>query len=184
MFPNLSQDIERLKEIKTKPYPWFVIESLLFENGFQAVVLYRMAHWFKRQGIPMFGPLLSRLALWLTGVEIAAGARIGPGLMISHGQGIVVGQWARIGKGCLMHHQVTVGAKDRGRIEEMPRLGDDVMLGAGAKVIGGIDIGDRAIIGPNAVVVRDVPADGKAMPTFAEIRPPKAPPAPDDEPPT
>jgi serine O-acetyltransferase len=173
MFPNLSQDIERLKEIKTKGYPWFVIESLLFENGFQAVLLHRLAHWFKSRRIPLMGPMLVRLSIWFTGVEIAPGAEIGPGLMISHGQGIVVGQWVRVGSQCLLHHQVTLGAKDRGRIEGMPRLGDGVQIGAGAKVIGDISVGDGAVIGPNAVVNRDVPAGGSALAPFAEIRPPR-----------
>ncbi len=167
MFPNLSQDIERMKEIKTKGYPWFLIESLLFENGFQAVVLYRMAHWFKKRRIPFMGPFLTRISIWLTSVEIAPAAEIGPGLLISHGQGVVVGQWAKIGSQCLIHHQVTLGAKDRGRIEGMPNLGNEVKIGAGAKLIGAIEIGDGAVIGPNAVVNREVPAGGMALAPFA-----------------
>ncbi|MEM9596423.1 MAG: serine O-acetyltransferase [Acidobacteriota bacterium] len=172
MFDNLRQDTRRLKAIKSKGFPGYVIESLLFENGYQAVVLYRLAHWFKRRRLPFFGPLFGRLSIWLTGVEIAPAAVVGPGLLISHGQGIVVGQWARLGAHCHLHQQVTLGAKDVGRIDAMPKLGDRVVIGAGAKVLGAVEIGDDALVGPNAFVTRDVPAGGKALAPYAEIRGP------------
>ncbi|MEL7061607.1 MAG: serine O-acetyltransferase [Acidobacteriota bacterium] len=171
----LRADVERLRAIKSKPFPWFVIESLLFENGFQAVVLHRIAHAFKRRGIPFFGPLFGRLSQFLTGVEIAPGADIGPGLMISHGHGIVVGQWSRIGSGCTLLQQVTLGAADLGRLQAMPTVGDDVFLAAGCRLIGGITIGDGAFVGTNAVVARDVPAGAKAVLArdAVDIRPPR-----------
>lgn len=163
MLAALRQDIERLRAIKSKPFPWFVIESLLFENGFQAVVLYRIAHWFKVRGIPFLGPLFGRLSQLLTGVEIAPGATIGPGLMISHGQGIVVGQWATIGARCTLLQQATLGATGMAKLDAMPRVGDDVFIAAGARLLGGIVVGDGALIGANAVVTRDVPAGGRAV---------------------
>jgi len=163
MFENLRADTQRLRAIKEKGYPWYVIESLLFENGYQAVVLYRMAHGFKKRRWPFMGPLLMRLSQFLTGVEIAPGAEIGPGLMISHGMGIVIGESARIGKNATLHQQVTLGARGLGTIEEMPRLGDDVFIAAGARLLGGIEVGDGAFIGANAVVAKDVPAGYKAL---------------------
>ena len=84
MLDNLREDTRRLREIKTKPFPWYVIESLLFETGYQAVVLHRIAHWFKTHGIPVLGPLFARLNQFYTGVDIGPGAEIGPGLRIAH----------------------------------------------------------------------------------------------------
>ena len=82
---NLGEDTRRLRSIKKKRFPWYVLESLLFENGYQAVVLYRIASFFKRNGIPLLGPLFARLSLFLTGVDIAPGAEIGPGFAVGLG---------------------------------------------------------------------------------------------------
>lgn len=175
MLSYLRADLKRLEEIRSGSTLRVLIDALLFENGFQAIVLYRLSHAFKSRRIPFLGPLLCRLCQWLTGIEIAPATRIGPGLLISHGQGIVIGQWARLGSRCHLHQQVTLGAKDVGRIDQMPRLGDRVVIGAGAKLLGGIEVGDDAIVGPNAFVTRDVPAGGKALAPYADIRPPKTP---------
>lgn len=163
MLDNLRQDTRRLQEIKTKAFPWYVIESLLFENGYQAVVLYRLAHWFKKRNIPFFGPLFARLSLFLTGVDIAPGAEIGPGLRISHGVGLVVGGYARIGAGALLLHGATVGSPEQARVQDMPVIGDNLFLGAGAAVIGRITLGDDVLIGVNAIVTRDIPSGSKVL---------------------
>jgi serine O-acetyltransferase len=160
---NLREDTRRLREIKTKEFPWYVIESLLFETGYQAVVLYRMAHWFKTRRIPVLGPLIARLNQFLTGVDIAPGAVIGPGLRISHGTGLVIGGYARIGKGALLLHGVTIGSPHPGKVEKMPVIGDNVFIGAGAKVIGDITIGDDVFIGVNAIVAVDVPSGSRVV---------------------
>lgn len=158
MWDNLRADTRRLREIKTKPAPWYVLESLLFENGYQAVVLHRMAHWFKEHGVPVLGPAIARWSHFLTGVDIAPAARIGPGLRIAHGTGIVIGNAVEIGAGCLLMHGVTLGAPTLSRIGDMPKLGDRVTVGAQASVIGAVRIGDGAFIGAHALVTRDVPA--------------------------
>ncbi len=163
MFDHLSQDIERLRETRARPFPIFLIEALLFDNGFQAVFLYRLAHFFKAHRIPFFGPFFGRLGQFLTGVEIAPGATIGPGLMISHGHGLVIGQWSRLGAQTTLMHQVTLGAPGIGRLDEMPTLGDRVFVGAGAKLIGKITIGDDVFIGANAVVGQDIPAGHRVL---------------------
>ena len=163
MFDNLPHDTRRLREIKRKPFPWYVVESLLFETGYQAVLMHRLAHWFKRLGIPVLGPAVARLNQALTGVEIGPGADIGPGLMIVHGQGIVVGGYARIGKNATLLHQVTIGGPNPGHRERMPAIGDDVFIGAGAKVIGAITVGGGSFIGVNAVVAQDVPAGSRVV---------------------
>ncbi len=174
MLDNLKEDTRRLRSIKRKPFPWYVLESLLFENGYQAVVLYRIAHWFKRRRVPFFGPALTRLCQFLTGVEIAPGAVIGPGLMISHGHGIVIGEGARIGARALIMHQVTIGAADVARLERMPTVGDDVVIGAGARLIGGIRVGDNVLVGVNAVVTHDVPDDSKVVREPGQIVKPRS----------
>jgi serine O-acetyltransferase len=158
---NLSHDTRRLREIKTKGFPWYVIESLLFENGYQAVVLHRIAHWFKSHHLPIFGPFFGRLNLWLTGCDIAPAAEFGPGLRITHGQGIVVGAWTRAGKNCHLLQGVTLGAPSGRRITEMPTLGDDVYMAAYSAAIGAVTIGDRVFVGIQAVVMEDVPSDSK-----------------------
>jgi serine O-acetyltransferase len=172
MFDHLRADTRRLREIKTKPAPWYVLESLLFETGYQAVVLHRLAHWFKRHGIPAVGPALARLNQFLTGVDIAPAAVIGAGLRIAHGTGIVVGNAVRIGRDCLLMQGVTLGAPSDARIGEMPVVGDRVVLGAGAAVIGRVTVGDDVVVAAHALVTEDVPANHKVLPRAGvEVRP-------------
>jgi serine O-acetyltransferase len=173
LLDNLQADTRRLQEIKTKAFPWYVIESLLFENGYQAVVLHRIAHWFKSRGVPILGPLTARFNQFLTGVEIGPGAVIGPGLRISHGNGIVIGGYARIGRNALLLHQVTIGSPSPNRVEKMPVIGDNVFIGAGAKVIGEITVGDDVFIGVNAIVAQDIPSGSRVLSTAGiEVKPP------------
>ena len=172
MFDNLRHDTRRLRAIKQKPFPWYVLESLLFENGYQAVVLHRLAHWFKRHRVPVLGPAIARLNLFLTGVDIAPAAEIGPGLWIAHGVGIVVGNAVRVGRDAVLLQGVTLGSPAVARRAEMPTLGDEVFLGAYAAVIGEVTIGDRVSIAAHALVTCDVPADSKVLPgAGVEIRP-------------
>lgn len=163
MLDNLREDTRRLKEIKTKAFPWYVIESLLFETGYQAVVLHRIAHWFKSRGIPVLGPLVARFNHHFTGVDIGPGAEIGPGLRIAHGTGIVIGGYAKIGRNALLLHQVTIGSPSPKVVEKMPVIGDNVFIGAGAKVIGEIRIGNDVFIGVNAIVAQDIPDGSRVL---------------------
>jgi serine O-acetyltransferase len=161
MFRNLKHDTRRLKAIKHRSFPWYVIEGLLFENGYQAVVLYRIASFFRRHKIPFFGPAFARLCLFMTGVDISAAAVIGPGLYISHGTGLVIGGWAELGANCTLLHGVTIGSPTTKRLEQMPKIGDSVFIGAGSRVIGAVTIGDGVFIGMDCIVTRDVPANTK-----------------------
>ena len=163
MLDNLRADTRRLLVIKSKPFPWYVLESLLFEAGYQAVVLHRIAHWFKSHGVPALGPAVARCNQFLTGVDIGPAAQIGPGLLIVHGQGIVVGGHARIGSNATLLQQVTIGSPSPDHRERTPVIGDDVFLGAGAKLIGAITVGDGSLIGVNAVVTQDVPAGSRVV---------------------
>jgi len=171
MFDNLRQDARRMREGRTRRAPWYVIESLLLDNGFQAVVLYRIAHWFKARRIPLFGPLVHRCAITLTGVDISPGARIGPGFCIGHGLGLVIGGSVVIGANATLLQQVTIGAPAISRRDEMPTIGDGVFVAAGARLIGRITIGDRVFIGANALVTEDIPSDAKVVTTAGiEVR--------------
>ncbi|MGC3953234.1 MAG: serine O-acetyltransferase [Propionicimonas sp.] len=127
--------------------------------GVHAVWVYRLAHRLWLRG-PVFKPLariLSQLARFFTGVEIHPGARIGRRFFIDHGMGVVIGETAEVGDDVLMYHQVTLGGRSRGRFKRHPTIGSNVLLGAGAKIIGPITIGDGTKIGANALVVKDVP---------------------------
>ncbi len=160
---NIGEDTRRLKEIKSKGFPWYVIESMLFENGYQAVLLHRLAHWFKSHRIPLFGPLVARLSLWLTGVDIGPAASIGPGFRIAHGQGIVIGGYATLGSGVTLLQQVTIGGPTIEKVRNMPRIGNGVFIGAGARIIGDIEIGDGCFVGVNAIVTRDLPPNSRVL---------------------
>ena len=174
MFADIRRDIARLAD-EGKTWRWRdLISACFFDNGFQAVVFYRVARWFKARRVPFFGPWFSRLGLFFTGVEIGASAEIGPGLRIAHGNGVVIGGFARVGANALVLQQVTLGAPTESRRKEMPTVGDNVILGAGAKLIGAISVGDGAVIGVNAVVTRDVPAGGRvgAGEAWTKLSPP------------
>lgn len=163
MLANVREDLAHLAEIKGLSRGRALVEGLLFENGFQAVILHRVAHWFRSRGVPFLGPLVARFALFATGADIAPKARLGPGLYVSHGVGLVIGGDVVAGRRCFFLGNVNVGAPSQSRLDEMPRLGDEVFVGAGARILGGVRIGDRAFVGANAVVAVDVPDDHKAL---------------------
>jgi serine O-acetyltransferase len=172
MFENLRQDTRRLRETTTKPFPWYVVESALFDAGYQAVVLHRLAAWLKRHRVPALPAAIARWNQLVTGADLSPHAEIGPGLRIAHPSGIVVGWRTRIGRDCLLLQNVTLGAPATGRREEMPTVGDRVMLAAGCAVIGSVRVGDDAVVGALALVTEDVPANAKVLARGGvEVRP-------------
>jgi serine O-acetyltransferase len=126
--------------------------------GFHAVVFHRFSHRLWNAGFKWLARWLSTIARWLTGVEIHPGATIGRRFFIDHGMGVVIGETARIGDDCTLYHGVTLGGTSWEKGKRHPTLGNDVVVGAGAKVLGPIEIGDGARIGSNAVVLKEVPA--------------------------
>jgi serine O-acetyltransferase len=138
-----------------------VLEVLLYP-GVWAVWAHRVAHRLYRCGLPLIPRALSFVARLFTGIEIHPGARIGRRLFIDHGAGVVIGQTARIGDDVMMYHQVTLGARgwwtDRNASQRHPIVGDRVVLGVGATLLGPIHVGDDARIGAHCLVVSDVPA--------------------------
>lgn len=181
MFSNIRSDLDRIRSFKNISGLRLLAESFLFDNGFNAVFFYRIAHWFKKRKIPFVAPVIGRLSVLVTSAEISPGAEIGPGLMISHGQGIVIGQWTKVGANATLLHQITLGGSLINKLSEMPAIGDRVFIGAGAKVLGGVAIGDDVFIGVNAIVTEDVPAGSKVICAAGiDVIPPREPRLEDD----
>ena len=135
------------------------LEVLLCYPGLHAVLWHRLAHGLWRRGMVLPARLFSHLGRFLTGIEIHPGARIGRRLIIDHGMGVVIGETAEIGDDVYLYHQVTLGGTSSARGKRHPTIGNGVIVGAGAKVLGGITIGENARVGANAVVVEAVAAN-------------------------
>jgi len=145
-------------------------EVLTCYPGLHALVWHRaVAHPLWRAGLRWLARWTAHWGRWLTGIEIHPGATIGRRVFIDHGMGIVVGETAVIGDDCTLYHGVTLGGTSWKKGKRHPTLGQGVVIGAGAKVLGPIEVGDGAKIGSNAVVVRDVPADATAVGIPARI---------------
>lgn len=133
--------------------------EILLYQGLHAVWMHRGAHALYVRGHRFSARLVSQISRFLTGIEIHPGARIGRGLFIDHGMGVVIGETAEIGDDCYLYHQVTLGVARAQGGKRHPTVGNNVIIGAGAKVLGPITIGDNARVGSNAVVLEPVPAD-------------------------
>ncbi len=135
------------------------VEVLLCYPGLHAVLWHRLAHELWRRRLYLTGRLVSHLSRWLTGIEIHPGAQLGRRVIIDHGMGVVIGETAIVGDDVYLYHQVTLGGTSSARVKRHPTVGDNAIIGAGAKVLGDILVGAGARIGANAVVVQDVPAE-------------------------
>ncbi len=135
------------------------LQVFLFYPGFHAIVLHRIAHGLRGLGVPFLPRLIAFVSRALTGIEIHPAAKIGPGFFIDHGMGVVIGETAEIGEGCLLYQGVTLGGTGKEKGKRHPTLGSHVVVGAGAKVLGPITIGDYVKIGANSVVLKSVPED-------------------------
>jgi serine O-acetyltransferase len=133
------------------------VEVFLTYAGFHALLFYRFAHFLAEKRIPFLPRALSQLARFLTGIEIHPGATVGSGLFIDHGMGVVIGETSEIGNNVTLFQGVTLGGTGKQRGKRHPTLGSHVVVGAGAKVLGPIRIGDYVKIGANSVVLQDVP---------------------------
>ena len=138
-------------------------EVLLLYSGLHALMLYRLSHALHRSGHYFAARLVSQSGRFLTGIEIHPGAEIGEGLFIDHGSGVVIGETAIIGDNCTLYQGVTLGGTGKDTGKRHPTLGDGVMVGAGAKLLGNFTVGDGAKIAAGAVVLGDVPAEATAV---------------------
>jgi serine O-acetyltransferase len=154
--------LSRLKEeigvvFERDPAARNTFEVLTCYPGLHATLIHRLAHWLWEADIKWLGRFISHLGRWLTGIEIHPGARIGERFFIDHGMGVVIGETAEIGDDCTLYHGVTLGGTSWNKGKRHPTLGKGVVVGAGAKILGPITIGEGARVGSNAVVVKDVP---------------------------
>jgi serine O-acetyltransferase len=135
------------------------LEVLFCYPGVHAVMWHRLSHWLWTHNLYFLGRFSSHISRWLTGIEIHPGAKLGRRFVIDHGMGVVIGETAEVGDDCYFYHQVTLGVARTDRGKRHPTVGNNVIIGAGAKVLGPIAVGDNARIGANSVVVDPVPAD-------------------------
>ncbi|MBE6637692.1 MAG: serine O-acetyltransferase [Ruminococcaceae bacterium] len=139
------------------------LEVALLYSGYHAVLAYRIAHKLQTKGYAVAARLISQTAKFFTGIEIHPGAKIGKGLFIDHGTGVVIGETAEIGDNCTLYQGVTLGGTGKDIGKRHPTIGNNVMIGAGAKVLGPFTVGDNCKIAANAVVLSAVPADSTAV---------------------
>ncbi|MDD5439741.1 MAG: serine O-acetyltransferase [Candidatus Omnitrophica bacterium] len=139
------------------------VEVMLTYAGLHALIMHRIAHKLYTMKVPFIPRMISQFSRWVTGIEIHPGAVIAHGLFIDHGMGVVIGETAVIGNNVTLYQGVTLGGTGKERGKRHPTLGNDIVVGAGAKVLGNISIGDNVQIGANAVVIRDVPPNSTVV---------------------
>jgi serine O-acetyltransferase len=172
MFSRLRSDIQCI--LDRDPAARSTWEVITCYPGLHAIVLHRPAHWCWVHGLKWLGRFISHCARWLTGIEIHPGAVIGERVFFDHAMGVVVGDTAEFGDGCTIYQGVTLGGTSLYKgAKRHPTLGKDVVVSAGAKVLGGFLVGDGAKIGSNAVVIKPVPAGATAVGIPARIIPSK-----------
>ena len=155
MFANLKEDLAVVFE--RDPAATSRLEVVLTYAGFHALLAYRVAHRIYRWGVPFLPRFVSQVARLLTGIEIHPAAHIGRGFFIDHGMGVVIGETAEVGDYVTLFQGVTLGGTGKERGKRHPTLGNHVVVGAGAKILGGIRIGDHVKIGANSVVLKSIP---------------------------
>jgi len=139
------------------------LEVLLLYQGLHALVAYRVGHFFYKLHLFLLARLISQLARFMTGIEIHSGAKIGKRFFIDHGMGVVIGETAIVGDDVLLYQGVTLGGTGLEKGKRHPTIGNNVVIGTGAKVLGNITIGDNSYIGANAVVIKDVPPNSTVV---------------------
>ena len=167
MFDIIKQDLRAVFD--RDPAATSKLEVVLTYAGFHALLAYRISHWLKAHDVPILPRVISQLARWVTGVEIHPAAQIGTGFFIDHGMGVVIGETAEIGDYVTLFQGVTLGGTGKERGKRHPTLGNHVVVGAGAKILGGITIGDNVKIGANSVVLKSVPANSTVIGVPARV---------------
>lgn len=158
---SLSDDIKAGME--RDPATRSAIELVLTSYGFHAILWHRLWHRLYKLKLRTLSRMLANITRWITGIEIHPGAKIGKRVVIDHGMGVVIGETAEVGNDVLMYHGVTLGGKSLKEGKRHPTVGSNVIIGAGAKLIGPISIGNDVKIGANAVITKDVPEGNTAV---------------------
>ena len=161
MFSNLKETIAAYQARDPAARSW--LEILLLYPGIKAVHSHRLAHWCYRHNLKFLARAISQRSRRRTGIEIHPGATIGRRLVIDQGMGIVIGETAEIGDDCLIYHGVTLGGTGKDVGKRHPTIGNNVLIGTGAKVLGPIKVGDNSRIAANSVVLREIPEDSTAV---------------------
>jgi serine O-acetyltransferase len=161
MFLRLKEDIKAVFD--RDPAARSVLEVLFCYPGLHALWFHRISHWFWTHEFFFIGRFISHMGRFCTGIEIHPGARIGKGFFIDHGMGVVIGETAEIGENVTLYHGVTLGGVSWEKTKRHPTIGDNVVIGSGAKVLGPFTVGSGSKIGSNSVVVREVPANATVV---------------------
>lgn len=156
MLSKINKDIEYIME--NDPAARSKIEVLLLYPSLHALIMYRISHLFYNKKLFFIARLISQISRFITGIEIHPGAKIGEGILIDHGMGVVIGETAEVGNRVTIYHGTTLGGTGKDIGKRHPTVGNDVVIGAGAKILGPVNIGSNVKIGANAVVVKDVPS--------------------------
>ena len=167
MFNNLKEIVEAYKA--RDPAARSALEILLLYPGVRAVRSHRKAHWCYEHGLKFLARLISQRSRHRTGIEIHPGAKIGKRLVIDHGMGIVIGETAEIGDDCLIYHGVTLGGTGKDVGKRHPTIGNNVLIGTGAKVLGPFKVGDNSRIAANSVVLSEIPPNSTAVGVPARV---------------
>ena len=158
MFKIFKELYEDAKNIAWKdPASKNILEVMILYPGFHILVNHRFCHFLYRHKLYFLARLFSQLGRFFTGIEIHPGARIGRRLFIDHGMGIVIGETATIGNNCTIYHNVTLGGTGKDKFKRHPDIGNNVMIGAGAQILGPIKIGNNVKIGANATISKNIP---------------------------
>ena len=161
MFSRLKADIKAVFD--RDPAARSVLEVIFCYPGLHAIWFHRIAHWLWLNQFYFLGRLISHMGRFFTGVEIHPGATIGKGFFIDHGMGVVIGETAEIGDNVTLYHGVTLGGVSWEKVKRHPTLGDNVVVGSGAKVLGPFTVGRNSKIGSNSVVVKEVPENATVV---------------------
>ena len=152
---SLYEDAKNIKE--KDPACRNVLEAIILYPGFHAIFFHRIAHFLYNKRLYFLARLTSQIARHITGIEIHPGAKIGRRLLIDHGMGVVIGETVTIGNDCTIYHNTTLGGTGKDKYKRHPDIGNNVMVGSGAKILGPIKIGNNVKIGANSVVLKNVP---------------------------
>ncbi|MCC0629556.1 MULTISPECIES: serine O-acetyltransferase EpsC [unclassified Clostridioides] len=167
MFKKINKDIEYI--MKNDPAARSKIEVFLLYPSVHAMILHRMAHALYKKKMLFTARLISQISRFMTGIEIHPGAKMGEGILIDHGMGVVIGETAEVGNRVTIYQGATLGATGKDTGKRHPTVGDDVLIGAGTKILGPLNIGSNSKIGANSVVVKDVPNDATVVGIPAKI---------------
>ena len=167
MFKNLSYNIKKIKQ--HDPAAKSSLEILLLYSGLHAIMHHRLSAWFYRHKLFFIARLISQLSRFFTGIEIHPGAKIGKGVFIDHGMGVVIGETAVVGDDCVIYHGVTLGGVSGGTKKRHPTLENNVTVGAGAKILGSFTVGANSKIAANSVVLKPIPKNATAAGVPAKI---------------